>query len=362
MANRAASEAIWSDLPGETPTSSLGRLSFPVCTDPTGRLDVMRLSGLPLPDQALLLILMQLSLQGLAGWQTAGAVVRICGQFSADDVRSYAVSAFERYRAWNGRTLAGEFPFLYVSAHPVRVFGLNEAADLTVMSAVGVSALSGHRECLGYEIGDGSPAAWTHFFETLRGRGFDSPDLVVSTFLPNMRAAAEKFYPNARFQRCIEELSSSVLRRAPSACRREMRSRLRTLFSLSTAEAAEESARAFAEAFREAAPNSVSLLLGGLASCSTVFQFPRSLRPRLGSCLSSFRKLNETLTRREKILTVYPDREAVLLLVGSVYYSFSSLWFSGSRPFLPMAVYRQWKETGTDVSRLSYSRKPPLYS
>lgn len=361
MARHLTAEERWSELSDGPSSVCLGKLSFPPCTDGEGRFDKMRFSALPIPDQALLLLLMQLSLQGLAGWQSAGAVVRICGQFSESDVLSLSSAALDRYQAWNQRALSSDYPFLYVCAHPVRIFGTSEASLLTVLSAVGVSGVTGHRECLGFAIGDGTPNSWLQFFDSLCGRGLPAPDLIISPYLPNMPPAAKQIFPNASLQRCQEELAACVLRRAPSEFRREMRSRLRTLFSLSTLEAAEEEVNAFSAAFERSAPNSVSTLVQGFPAASTVFRFPQSFRPRLGSYLSSFRKLSETLTKREKILTVYPDRNAVCLLMTSVYYSFSQLWFSSLHPFLSMPLYRKWKETGDDVPGGVFRRKTPLY-
>lgn len=361
MARHLTAEERWSELSDGSPSVCLGKLSFPPCIDGEGHFDKTRLNALPLPDQALLLLLMQLSLQGLAGWQAAGAVARICGQFSEDDVLPFVSACLERFQTWTQRPLASDYPFLYVCAHPVRIFGTSEASLLTVLSAVGVSGLTGHRECLGLAIGDGSPNSWVQFFDSLRVRGLSAPDLVISPFLPNMPPAAKQIFPEASFQRCQEELTACVLRRAPGEFRREMRSRLRTLFSLSTLESAEEEVQSFASDFAKAVPNSVSCLVHGFADASTVFQYPRALRPRLGSYHSSFRKLTETLTKREKILTVYPDRDAVCLLVSSVYYSFSQLWFSSLRPFLSLSVYRKWKETGDDSSSGGTRRKSPVY-
>lgn len=361
MARHLTAEERWSALSDGPASVCLGKLSFPPCTDGDGHFDKTRLNALPLPDQALLLLLMQLSLQGLAGWQAAGAVVRICGQFSEDDVLPFASSCLDRFQAWNQRPFTSDYPFLYVCAHPVRIFGTSEASLLTVLSAVGVSGVTGHRECLGFSIGDGSPDSWVQFFDTLLRRGLTAPDLIISPFLPSMPSAAGQIFPEASFQRCQDELTSCVLRRAPSDARREMRSRLRTLFSLSTLEAAEQEVKSFASAFEQTAPNSVACLVHGFPDASTVFRYPRALRPRLGSYFSSFRKLSETLTKREKILTVYPDRNAVCLLVASVYYSFSQLWFSSLRPFLSLSVYRKWKETGDDSSSGGFRRKAPLY-
>lgn len=339
----------------------LGKLSFPLCTDGDGHFDKMRLSAISLPDQALLLLLMRLSLQGLAGWQAADAVMRICGQFTADDVLPIISAALDRFVCWNNRELSSDYPFLYVNAHPVRIFGTNEASLLTVLSAVGVSGISGHRECLGFLLCDGLPDSWTRFLTSLRDRGLTDPDLIVSPFLPNMPTAAKEVFPTVHLQRCMEDLSSTIVRRAPSEYRREMRSRLRTLFSLSTLEAAKTEVISFSKNFADTAPDSVSALQNGFPGASTVFLYPRGFRPRLGAYISCFRKLTETICKREKILTVYPDREAVCLLIASAYYSFSQLWFSSPHPFISMPVYRKWKESGKDVSGGVFRRKTPLY-
>lgn len=363
MGKYTSSAESLSDDCSEPSSVYFGKLTFPLCMDDKGHFDKMRLSALSLPDQSLLLLLMSLSLQGLAGWQAADAVMRICGQFNSEDIHPIISAAYERFECWNNRALPSDYPFLYVHAHPIRIFGMNEASFLTVLSAVGVSGVSCHRECLGFMLGTGSPDSWIQFFTSLQERGLSSPKLIISQFHANMPMAAEQVFPSAHLQRCTEELSTRIVRRAPADCRREIRSRLRNLFSASTLESAEKEVSAFSEDFSAFAPDSVQTLENGFPGSSSVFLYPKDFRARLGAYTSNFRKLSETIRLREKILTVYPDRKAVGLLIASVYYSFSQLWFSSSHPFLSRPVYRAWKETGRDISTgaLRGRRKTPLY-
>lgn len=341
----------------------LGKLAFPLCIDDKGTFDKMRFSALYLPDQILLLLLMNLSLQGLAGWQAADAVIRICGQFTAEDIQPLISAAVKRFECWNNRALGSDYPFLYVHAHPVRVFGANEASFLTVLSAVGISDVSCHRECLGFMLGTGSPDSWVQFFKSLQKRGISSPKLIISQFHTNMPMAAEQVFPSAHLQRCTEEFSSMIVRRAPAEYRREVRSRLKDLFLSSTLDVAKAEMSSFEKDFSDSAPDSVRALKNGFPGSSSVFLYPKDFRSRLGTYTSNFRKLTETIRLREKILTVYPDRKAVCLFIASVYYSFSQLWFASPHPFLSRPVYRAWKETGKDISTgaLRGRRKAPLY-
>lgn len=362
MSRHISVEALSADC-SEPSSICLGKLAFPVCVDDKGHFDKMRFSALYLPDQVLLLLLMSLSLQGLAGWQTADAIIRICGQFTAEDIDPIISSAVKRFECWNNRALASDYPFLYVHAHPVRIFGANEASFLTVLSAVGVSDVSCHRECLGFMIGTGSPDSWVQFFTSLQKRGLSSPKLIISQFHTNMPMAAEQVFPSAHVQRCTEELSSMIVRRAPAEYRREVRNRLKNLFSSSTLESAKEEVSSFENTFADLAPDSVRALKNGFPGSSSVFLYPKDFRSRLGAYTSNFKKLTATIRLREKILSVYPDRKAVCLFLASVYYSFSQLWFASPHPFLSRPVYRAWKETGRDISAgdLRGRRKTPLY-
>ena len=332
-----------------------------MCRNEEDRFDKIRFSAMALPDQALILILMELALHGLAGWQATKAVDQICGDFAESDVKERAYSLRQRVCEWNRRPLTDSYPFLMVDAHPVRLYGRDGGAFLQVLSAVGISGSNGHRDCIGFTLADGSEESWKGFFESLMKRGLTVPRLITAKRLPRMTKAAGSVFPSAKIQRCQEDLAAAAMRSAPSDRQKDIRHAVKQIFAAPTKEAAETELSRFAEKYRADLPECVALVEQAFPPACAVYCFPRSVRPRLAVITTSFRKLNESLTKREKILTCYPGPEAVDLLVGSVFYSFSMAWFTSVHPFLSISDYRAFLKTGCEPDCSVLTRRSPLY-
>lgn len=339
-------------------TVCFDRLVFPVCHDDSGAFDPMRFASMQLPDQALIVILMGLALHGLAGWRATGAVSEVCGRFTESDVRARAFLMEDRVQRWNRRKISDSYPFLLVNAHPVRMF--NRSAFGEVLSVVGISGTTGHRDCLGYAISESTEEGWKAFFQTLRERGLTTPRLITSRKLYQMERAAAEIFPGAVCQRCQEELISASSSAAPQSVRKEFLRQTRAVFGAADLEKAKNALARVLARYEDEAPESCRLLAAGFDDASRVFAYPSSLRPRLATVSTSFRKLRENLSKRERILTCYPDEKAVVLLFGSVNYYFSLMWFTSRRPFIPIRDYLSWKDHGVEIEYRPLSRRAPL--
>src|SRR5215210_1126781 len=96
-------------------------------------------------------------------------VSRICGQLDAE------------VAVWRGRPLDQiAFPYVFLDATYCKARVGGRVVSRAVVIATGVSA-DGRREVLGCDVGDSeSEAFWTDFLRSLRARGLDGVQLVIS--------------------------------------------------------------------------------------------------------------------------------------------------------------------------------------
>lgn len=109
-------------------------------------------------------LIQSLGIQGISKSQ----VSRLCQELDEE---------VERFRQ---RTLAGQYPYIWVDATFVKVRQHGKVVSMAVVIATGVRE-TGDREILGFDIGPSEDGAfWMHFLKALVARGLQGVQLVIS--------------------------------------------------------------------------------------------------------------------------------------------------------------------------------------
>jgi transposase-like protein len=105
-----------------------------------------------------------------------------------------------------------------------------------VVIATGVAA-DGHREVLGFAVGDSEDGAfWTAFLRSLKARGLTGTQLVISDAHAGLKAAIEAVLLGAAWQRCRVHFMRNVLARVPKGNSEMVAAAIRTVFAQPDAE------------------------------------------------------------------------------------------------------------------------------
>jgi transposase-like protein len=175
-------------------------------------------------DQALFAVIMQAFIEGVSTRkvddvvQALGAdsgvskseVSRICAELDAE------VAAF-RDRSLTDRA----FPYVFLDATYGKARVDRRVVSQAVVVATGVAA-DGHREVLGFEVGDSEDGAfWTAFLRTLKARGLHGVQLVVSDAHEGLKQAIAAVLLGATWQRSSTNMASWPGRPAGHLCRGE---------------------------------------------------------------------------------------------------------------------------------------------
>ncbi len=105
-----------------------------------------------------------------------------------------------------------------------------------VVIATGVAA-DGHREVLGFAVGDSEDGAfWTAFLCSLKARGLAGTQLVISDAHTGLKAAIGAVLLGASWQRCRVHFMRNVLARVPKGNAEMVAAAIRTIFAQPDAE------------------------------------------------------------------------------------------------------------------------------
>lgn len=294
-------------------------------------------------EQALILTLMELVVNGVSTRKVARITEELCGrEFAKSTVSDLCKNLDPLVEAWNGRDLSGmRYPFVVVDALVIKVREGERVRARSALIATGVNE-AGDREILGLQLGDSeSERSWSDFFVWLKGRGLSGVDLGVSDHHGGLVNAVRLQFQGATWQRCQMHLSANILDATPKALHDEVHARLRALFEAPDVETARLLLARFVADYHETAPTAVATLERGFDDATAVLALPAAYRKRLRTT-NGQERLNEEIRRRERVIRIFPNRESAIRLLGALLMEQDEVWSTGRRYF-EMADYWTWR-------------------
>lgn len=124
-------------------------------------------------EQALLLALMEMVINGVSTRKIAAITEELCGEtLSKSTVSALCQRLDPVVQGWNARSLqAKRYPFLLVDALVLKIREEGQVRARAALIAVGINE-AGYREVLGIQLGDSeSETSWATFLAWLKDRG-----------------------------------------------------------------------------------------------------------------------------------------------------------------------------------------------
>ena len=298
-------------------------------------------------EQALILALMEMVLNGVSTRKVTAITEELCGtRFSRSTVRQLCTALDRRVHAWNERPLDSHaYPFIIVDALVVKVRRDHAVRATSALMVSGVNA-NGQRELLGLRLGDSeSEGTWTDMFTWLKTRGLHGVGLLVSDDHAGLVKAAQRHFQGVLWQRCQGHLQRNVLGRTPKHLRAQMAAGLRHIFQAADLPTARTAFTALAAALEGKADRALAVLEEGLEDALTVLVLPEKYRTRLRPT-NGMERLNEELRRRERVIRIFPNEASALRLIGALLAEQHEVWSTGKRYF-DRTEYFEWKTTQT---------------
>ena len=320
----------------------VGTLNLAVPQDREGTFSTRLFSRYQRNEKALCLALMEMYVEGVSTRKVKEVTEALCGtSFSKSLVSSLAGSLDAELEAWRSRPLeAKAYPYLLVDARyeKARVDGRVVSQGVLIVSAVREDGL---REILGVEVADTeSEATYQELFRSLKRRGLSGVELVVSDDHRGLKAAIERHFQGASWQRCQVHYARNLLGMVGHANRKELAADLRAIFAAPAREQALQIASSVAEKWREKGNEKVACHIEEhVEECLACLCFPESHRRRIRAT-NSLERFNQELKRRTRVVRIFPNREACLRLVTALAVEQSEEWVTGRR-YLNMEDLRE---------------------
>ena len=247
-------------------------------------------------------------------------VSRICGELD------------EEVNKWRQRPLEGEYPYLWLDATYVKVREGGVVMSQAIVIAYGVRA-TGEREVLGIDVGLGEDGAfWTEFLRGLISRGLCGVRLVISDAHLGLREAIATALGGAAWQRCRVHFMRNALARVPRAAQNDVAATIRSIFAQPDQESAHRQLRFVADQLRPRHYRVAELLEEAEEDLLAHMSFPREHWRKLHST-NPLERVNKEIKRRTNVVGIFPNRNAVIRLVGALLMEQQDEWISGRRYF-----------------------------
>ncbi len=310
----------------------VGTLNLLVPQDREGTFSTSLFARYQRNEKALVLAIMEMYVEGVSTRKVKEVTEVLCGtSFSKSLVSRLAADLDSELEQWRERPLEAEsYPYLFVDARyeKVRVAGEIVGQGVLVVCAV---RDDGFREILAVKTADTeSEATYHELFRSLKARGLKGVRLVTSDDHEGLKAAIERHFQGASWQRCQAHYARNLAGLVSRAKRKELSEDLRGVFAAPTREAALGLAEQLADRWRGSHPEVAEHIEENVEECLSCLSFPESHRRRIRTT-NGLERFNQEIKRRTRVVRIFPNREACLRLVSALAVEQSEEWLTGRR-------------------------------
>jgi transposase-like protein len=237
---------------------------------------------------------------------------------SKSQVSEMAKELDQMVEAFRSRPLdAGPYTYLWIDALSQRCREAGRVVNVATAIATGVNA-DGQREILGVDVftaEDG--ASWTSFIRGLAARGLSGVKLVVSDDHKGLKQAIAAVLPGAAWQRCRVHFLRNLLARVPKSAQTMVATLVRSIFDQVDAGAVWAQHGRVVEQLLERFPAAAELLAEAGPDVLAFATFPHEHWRQIWSN-NPQERLNKEVRRRTDVVGIFPNRTAIIRLVGAV--------------------------------------------
>ncbi|MDK4231597.1 IS256 family transposase [Corynebacterium tuberculostearicum] len=236
----------------------------------------------------------------------------------------------------------GPYHFVSCDALTMKVREGGRVVKTSVLLATGVNA-DGYRELLGMQVATAeSTASWTGFFRDLIARGLTGVFLVTSDAHLGIQAAVGDCLPQASWQRCRTHFAKNLSAQVPNTQWPTLSAMFHTIFQQPDAASVWAQAREVIEFCQQKFPHVATYLEECLDELLAFTAAPRAVWTKIWSN-NPTERLNREIRRRTDVVGIFPNRDAVVRLVGAVLAEQHDDWIQQKR-YMSLTSLAQTKE------------------
>ncbi|PRX02283.1 transposase-like protein [Actinoplanes italicus] len=252
-------------------------------------------------------------------------------QLSKSQVSEMARHLDAQVEAFRNRPLDQcPYTFVWTDALVIKVREHGRTVNVHALVAVGVNA-DGGREVLGLDVAsDEDGAGWLAFLRSLTARGLSGVRLIISDAHRGLIGAIGAALPGAQWQRCRTHYLRNLLAKVPKSAQPWVATLVRTIFDQPDAAAVAAQFDRVLDSISEKFPAAAEHLDDARADLLAFTSFPRELWRQIWSN-NPQERLNKEIRRRTDVVGIFPNRDAIIRLVGAVLAEQTDEWVEGRR-------------------------------
>ena len=256
---------------------------------------------------------------------------------SKSRVSEMAKSLDEGVEAFRSRALdAGPYPFVWLDAMQIKSREGGRVVNVTAVMAIGVNS-DGYREVLGVDvITSENGAGWLAFVRSLVSRGLSDVQLVVSDAHEGLKGAIAAALPGSSWQRCRTHFMVNLLAKVPKATQQAVATLVRSIFAQPDADSTHAQFEQVLEHLETRFPDAAELLANAREELLAFTAFPKAVWRQIWSN-NPLERLNKEVRRRTDVVGIFPNRSALIRLVGAVLAEQNDEW-AVSRRYVSLEV------------------------
>ncbi|WJZ66366.1 IS256 family transposase [Kocuria rosea] len=279
---------------------------------------------------------------------------------SKSQVSRMATDLDEHVESFRHRPLdeAGPFTFVAADALTMKVREGGRVVNAVVLLATGVNG-DGHREVLGMRVATAETgAAWNEFFAELVARGLAGVRLVTSDAHRGLREAIAANLPGAGWQRCRTHYAANLMAVTPKSMWPAVKAMLHSVYDQPDAAAVDAQFDRLIDYVAEKLPAVAEHLADAREDLLAFTGFPKDVWMQIWSN-NPAERLNKEIRRRTDAVGIFPNRGAIVRLVGAVLAEQTDEWAEGRR-YLGLEVLARCRLTLVDDTGSEVNPDPAL--
>ena len=251
---------------------------------------------------------------------------------SKSQVSRMAQDLDEHVAAFRHRPLLESGPFTFVAADALtmKVREGGRVINAVCLVATGVNG-DGHREVLGLQVATSETgAAWNTFFADLVARGLAGVRLVTSDAHAGLVEAIAANLPGAVWQRCRTHYAANVMSVTPKHAWPAVKAMLHSVYDQPDAASVHAQFDRLLDYVEDKLPAVFAHLESARDDLLAFTTFPKDVWTQIWSN-NPAERLNKEIRRRTDAVGIFPNRDAIIRLVGAVLAEQTDEWVETKR-------------------------------
>jgi len=280
-------------------------------------------------------------------------------RLSKSQVSEMAKSLDAQVAAFRNRPLdVGPYTFMWVDALTQKVREGGRTVNVHALIATAVNA-DGQREILGIDVVSSEDGAgWVAFLRSLVARGLSGVALVISDAHAGLIEAIGATLPGASWQRCRTHFARNLSTKVPKSAQPWVLTLLRTVFEQSDVAEVHAQFDRVVEALTAKFPKAADHLGDAREDLLAFTAFPREIWRQIWSN-NPQERLNKELRRRTDVVGIFPDRDAVIRLLGAVLMEQNDEW-TETRRYMGIEVLAKARAVPTTTTETEVTTTPAI--